>query len=559
MGLRRWRAAGPGRDPRRRARAVALGACALYLGAALLVTWPTVRHLDSSFGARGQAGHGGPSPGDHLQAVYNLWLPGDQLVHGRAPWLDAYEFQPETAERVNPAGWPLGLVFWPLERLLGAVLAWNLLGLALYVLAGGVTALWLRALGVSRGAAVVGGLVFAIAPYRVAQSTEHLLGPISILLPAALLAWERKRWLLAAATLASIPLSGQLHLALGAVPFFLAYALVRAHGRRKPGRLGEPDRRPAGWAVAGVVASAAAALLVRQTTIVGSVSEGGRSLAAVDRWSAEPLDLLWRGERGDLEQFAYLGWLTPVLALAGLVLLWRSRRRGLALVLGLGVLVPVVLALGTNTPLYEPLWHALPPLRFPRVPERLLPVACLSLAALAAVAITRVSVWPRSEAWRRAVPFVAAALVLGDLAVFPYEPSAADPGNRAYAALERRPQARILELPVFRPEIHYGSVYQLYALQAARERPDGYSTVADRAADRTIRGLRPLNRGDWGDGRRATVRRLGVDAVLVHDGLFVDNPEVGPTRAAAERGLRRNGFRPAVWDGDVTLWLRARP
>ena len=189
MGLRERRAAGRERGARRGAAAVAAGACALYLGAALLVTWPTVTHLGSAFGAAGQEGHGGPSPGDHLQAAYNLWLPGDQLLHGRAPWGDAYQFQPESPERLNPAGWPLGVVFWPLERLVGVVLAWNLLGLLLYVVAGGVTALWLRALGLATGAAVVGGLAFAIAPYRVAQSTEHLLGPLSILLPAALLAW----------------------------------------------------------------------------------------------------------------------------------------------------------------------------------------------------------------------------------------------------------------------------------------------------------------------------------------------------------------------------------
>jgi hypothetical protein len=543
MGVRGRAASGSGRGARRRAGAVAAAAAAIYLAAALLVTWPTVAHLGSSFGARGQDGHGGVSPGDHLQAAYNLWLPGDQLLHGRAPWLDAYQFQPESAPRANPAAWPLGLVFWPLASVLGVVLAWNLLGLALYVLAGAVTALWLRALGLAIWTAVLGGLLFELAPYRVAQSTEHLLGPLSILLPAALLAWERRRYAWAAVALASIPLSGQLHLALGAVPFFVAYALVRS----------DRGRRALAWTGLAALAAAAAGLLVRLATIEGSVSEGGRSLASVERWSAHVLDLLWRAQRGDLEQLAYLGWLTPLAAVAGVVVLARSRRGALAAVLGVGVLVPAVLALGTNTPLYEPLWHALPPLRFPRVPERLLPIACLCLAALAAVAVDRLAKLPRLARWRTAVPFAAMALAVADLAIFPYASSAADTGNRAYAAL---PSTRILELPVFRPEIHYGSVYQYYALQHARERPSGYSTVASRRADRLLRSLRPLNRGDWGQGREALLRRLGIGAVLVHDGLFVDNPQVGPTRAAAERGLRAHGFRPAVRDGDVTLWLR---
>jgi hypothetical protein len=148
---------------------------------------------------------------------------------------------------------------------------------------------------------------------------------------------------------------------------------------------------------------------------------------------------------------------------------------------------------------------------------------------------------------------VALALVVADLAVFPYEPSADDPGNRAHAAV---PPGRILELPVFRPEIHYGSVYQLYALQTARERPGGYSTVADRRADRLMQRLRPLNRGDWSGGKADLLRDLGISAVLVHAGLFVDNREVPPTRAQAELGLERNGFRRKAVDGSVSLWVR---
>ena len=48
-----------------------------------------------------------------------------------------------------------------------------------------------------------------------------------MLLPLALYGVERRKTWLAAAALASIPLSGQVHLALGAIPFVLVYALAR--------------------------------------------------------------------------------------------------------------------------------------------------------------------------------------------------------------------------------------------------------------------------------------------------------------------------------------------
>jgi hypothetical protein len=171
------------------------------------------------------------TPGDHLQTVYSLWLPGHQLARGEAPWLDPYSFQPEIEPRVNFPGWPFAIVFGPLEAVFGTVAGWNLFVLLTYVGAGGCTALWLRALGLPVGAALVGGLAFALAPYRVAQSTGHLLGPISLLLPLALYGIERRRTWLAVAALASIPLSGQVHLALGAIPFALAYALARRRAR----------------------------------------------------------------------------------------------------------------------------------------------------------------------------------------------------------------------------------------------------------------------------------------------------------------------------------------
>ena len=322
--------------------------------------------------AGGAPGHVEATPGDHLQTLYHLWLPGHQAEHGRAPWRDPYSFQPESRPTIDFAAWPFGVAFWPLDAALGHVRAWNAFVLLIYLAAGGLACLWLRELGLPRGAALAGGLAFAIAPYRVAQSTGHLLGPISILLPLALYALERRRLVLAVVAVASIPLSGQVHFALGAVPFVCAYALVRSR-----------DRRTLVGVAAAVAAAIAAGLLVKITTIDHSHLASGRSLHAVSQYSAHWADLVRRTKSASPERFVFLGWATPVLAAIGLALLGRARR-GLALVLGLGALVPIVLALGTHTPLYSPLWHALPPFRYPRVPERLLPIACLCSTSLLA-------------------------------------------------------------------------------------------------------------------------------------------------------------------------------
>jgi hypothetical protein len=486
-------------------------------------------------------------PGDYLQTTYNFWLVGHQLEHGRAPWLDPYSFRPEASPRVNFAAWPFGLPYWPLDAAFGTVVAWNLLVLLSYLAAGLLACAWLRELGLPRAPALAGGLAFAIAPYRAAQSAGHLLGLIAILLPLALWAFERGRrgspgwFVLSVAAVASIPLSGQVHLALGAIPFYVAYVLVRS--RARPALVG---------VAAAVAAAVGAGLLVRYLSISGSLQSGGRKLSDVGRYSAHWADFVSRHTPHASEKFVFLGWSTPLVAAAGLVLLLAARRYALAALLGLGALVPLLLAVGTHLPLYSALWHALPPLRYPRVPERLVPIACLCLAALVAYAAS----YARS---RIAVPALLVALLLVDLHVELYRGAPADPGNRAYRVLRPRPAGRLLELPVIRPARHYGSVYLYYDMQADRERPEGYSTVAPRAADRIARSLLPLNCGHWGAERTALLEQLGVRYVAFHAAVYEDDPDVPDAcvRAGA-RGLLAHGFRPVGRGGRIVLYESTR-
>ncbi|MGZ8740230.1 MAG: hypothetical protein ACXWZ8_06505 [Gaiellaceae bacterium] len=506
----------------------------------MTATWPATLHARSHFLSGGAPAHGEASPGDHLQSLYHYWLVGHQLEHGRAPWRDPYTFRPEAKPQPNFSGWPYGILFWPLGAVFGLVGGWNVLQILFYGLAGLATFAWLRTLGLPRGPALAGGLAFAIAPYRVEQSVGHLLGPISILIPFSLWAFERARsgnrwWLaLAGAALASIPLSGQVHLALGAIPFFLGYALCRTRDRRL-------------WlgAGAGAVAAIGAGLVVRQTVIEQSTQSGGRSLGEISHYSARVGDFVSRHvDHSRSEQFVFLGWATPLVALAGLILLIRARRYSLAAILGFGALVPIVLALGTRTPVYTALWHAFPPFRFPRVPERLLPIACLCIAALFAYAV--------AQSRRTIVAVLAVALLFVDLHAHVYGKSA--PGDPAGAV----PSAagRLLELPVFDPGVHYGSVYLWYDTAAGRQRPGGYSTTAPRPAKQVADRLQRLNCGDWSGDMAGELERLGVASIALHRGLYVRNPAVPSTGWFASRGLLAHGWQVQRTAGPVWLFER---
>jgi hypothetical protein len=534
----------------RRSRALAL--VALYVGAAFVATLPASLSFWSDFIANGGDGDGEPLAGDHLQALYRFWLVGQQLGRGASPWIDPYSFQPLVDPQVVLAGWPFGFAFWPLDAVFGPVIAWNVLLFATIVAAGLLTYGWLRLLDVPPVAAAIGGLAFAVAPYRLSQSGTHLLGWIAVLLPLALFAYERSRaaergraanaWgALAAVALVSIPLSGQLHLALGAIPFVAVYMAIR------------PAPVAAAWTAAGLLGAVGAGLAIHLTIVQDSAESQGRSLQEVGEFSADWADLVSRWLSAEPERFVYVGWLLPVLAAAGTVFLWQQRQRGLSIVLATAAVAPLVLALGTHLPLYGWLWDVFPPLRFPRVPGRLMPIADLALAALAAVAVARIlAASGRRGAWAAAALL---ALVAADLLVFPLGAAADDPGNKAYAALRDEPPGRVLELPLFEPGIHYGSVYDYYQLQGARERPGGYSTLVPRAPYDFYFLRNRLSCGVWLPGDELTLRDIGIRYVTFHAGMYAQGKVPGAW--FGWQGLLEHRFSPAARGGQVTLFTRS--
>jgi hypothetical protein len=111
----------------------------------------------------------------------------------------------------------------------------------------------------------------------------------------------------------------------------------------------------------------------------------------------------------------------------------------------------------------------------------MMPIACLALAGLVAAAVSRLR-WPGAAV-------IVGVLLLVDLRLGMFHPTAADPHNGAYAALQRHSPGRLLELPVFEAGSQSASVYLYYLMQAPHEHPSGYSTTAPLAADRKLREL----------------------------------------------------------------------
>jgi len=113
--------------------------------------------------------------GDHLNLYYNFWLLKDNLVHLRNPFSDPYQFTYWGKRFFNPQIALFSFLF-ALFSPLGDVIAFNLVFLLSFALAGGFTYLWLRRAGISLWASLAGGMIVSLAPHRLSQMCGHING-----------------------------------------------------------------------------------------------------------------------------------------------------------------------------------------------------------------------------------------------------------------------------------------------------------------------------------------------------------------------------------------------
>lgn len=332
------------------------------------------------------------------------WTTVSAWASGRAPFLDPSlgGGEPLLANPSHAALYP-GLA---LYALLPFPLAWNLTaalhvawaGLGLYVLA--------RRLGAAPPAALAGGLVFALSGPLLSTVSFYVVPQTASWLPWAL-ALAHRAFLRGgrAVPLAGLALAMQLLVPEPLVVLGTWLVLFGAWGVGVAA--GDPARRRRraldglAMAAVGLLVPAAqtlpAILWLPRSTRAGGV-DFERSAAL---WSLPPgrlaelvlpgffgsstgttADELWGGPLSDsgipLLSLVYLGMLPLVLLPCAL-----TRRAGRAAG-GLGALA-LLLALGRHTPLGAALFHALPPLRVARYPEKWLVFAALAAAVVTAL------------------------------------------------------------------------------------------------------------------------------------------------------------------------------
>ena len=174
-------------------------ALALYLGLALLLTWPLARQFTTAVPGNGF---------DTWQNMWNMWWLREALLQRANPFVTPYLYYPHGAplwlQTLNPINFLISL---PVHALFGLVVAYNVVVLASLTLSGYTTYLLARATLAAPGAspagthraALVGGVIFATSGYLLSQvlgSHTHMLAawPLPLAALALLRAAQAPGW-----------------------------------------------------------------------------------------------------------------------------------------------------------------------------------------------------------------------------------------------------------------------------------------------------------------------------------------------------------------------------
>jgi len=375
------------------------------------MTWPQAARMTD----------GVHDPGDPLLIAWVLGWVAHQLPRAPGHMFDANIFYPERntlaySETLLAPGAAVAPLHW---AGVNPILVYNIVFLSGFVLSGVGTALLVRRLTGRVGPAIVGGIVFAFAPFRI-DHYAHLQLQQTQCIPIALWAFHRlldTRRVRDGAML-GLAVAGQMlscmYYGLFLVPYMAVVCGTLLVARRA-------------WTRDRLIALAAAAVVLTVVMLPAARAYLGARRVVGERGRQEVVDGSARAYNylappevnlvyGDLfdrfrdpERRLFPGFAAVLLAAVALWPPLSATRVAYAL----GLLVAFDVSLGFNGVLYRVLYDYFLPFRALRIPARMGMMVCFSLAVLAGYGAARIAEWTgRARVRSAALTGIAAILLI---------------------------------------------------------------------------------------------------------------------------------------------------
>ncbi len=554
-----------------RPHALALGCYTLI---ALLVTWPLALHMGDRIIANQ------PGQVDGLLSVWNIWWSGHALQTGQSPFQTPLLFFPDGLDLFWLwLSFPNALLVMPVALAVGPLPAYNLIILLGYILGGYAAFLFIRHFCPDDAAALIGGAVYALAPFHTRRVLDAVMDtasiqwvPLYLLALHILLERRRLRWALLTALLLIVVCLGSWYYGLFCLIYTGLAALVWAAGA--------PDRRGRlrlllwgllpGLIWAAVLAPRLLSMAQHGDRLLGVARDVNDSNSAdlIAFWLPNPFHPLWGAavtrfyERLHPEAWLWqisFGLVGTALALVAVWTGWRRHWRWLVL-LAATMLVALgerlhAFGLVTDIPMPYRLLAGLPGIRTSHRPNHVVIISILLVGLLAAFGARELL--RRRPVWRW--PVVGLAL-LAALAVDGWAgpmPLFSRPIPAAYGALPPPDGGAVLPVPInlnlSRSENLWYQTrhgWPIIAGYTGREPPYPIGSYAP--------GIATLRFGDpqrddilapgWPDLARETLAALKIRYVLLHP------PTMGDSLAPIRELLAEQGLRASHSDAELEIY-----
>jgi hypothetical protein len=510
--------------------------------------------------------------GDHLQNYYHMGLL-KYAVTGHIPWFtNPLEFAGHDSHIPFTDALPLSLIYLPVS-FFSMPLAYNLLVILSFGLAGVSMYLWATWLTGSRAGGIVAALVFNFFPLRMVELFGgHPSGFVAFVFPLTLYFFDQA---VACRSVKDGAIAGVLAFVAAVQYLYLSYYLLMFLMVYIPWRLvpalGLPSLAEDVWGNIRRLASAGTPFVLGigasiwwmvylKRMISRSTFAQGRSVGEVNLFSS-PLTAMWDTSHG---WQVYAG-----VALAGAVFglvygVQATRRKEPAkwdiLFFTAVFAVCYVLAFGFTlnryVPLYSIFYKYFPYFNFSRNPAKIMIIAMPMLSLLGGYMVAWLA---RDGVGRKWGGVLAAAFTLA--VAVDFHPKKAvgvcllDEENQTYEFLAAHHGGKpILNLPVWPGESSWESIYEYYAIQSGVPMINGYSPVVTKEhVEKVFWPLFSMNTGDVAEAQQRRLKELGVSFVVFHADAFPQKVSPYSHRFTLER-LKRSPYLSLV-RADDPLWV----
>lgn len=533
----------------------------IFAGITVLYTYPMARHLDDGFAYTARAEPGNElvpfTQGDSVQTFYHFWMAWDYVTGGPGPFFrDPYEFKVgQETEGIFTTRRLLLSVLFVLLAPLGTVFAFNMMLLICLALSGWMTFLLAKHYTGMFFPSLVAGLIFGYFPFPLAQLLGgHTNGYCLFLIPFILLCLEKGMstkkisWIflssLGFATFALIEYHLLYFVCMLLPVFYVVRMLMIRPGWRDFFRISVALGIALGIGV-GIM------FLIKHFEISGSIREGGVSWREI--WLYTPvLHHLFSRNEPNMEKLIYLGFIP--MAVASLSFLVYGWRRPLFWLYAAIFCFFTILSLGPSfddkIPLFRWLYDHLPYFSLSRLPGRMIVMAALAMAVLAALGLSRL----KKGSYIAVIVF----LLIG----VEYFPRAATgitliPGkNNVYEYVKKNNgDHTLLCLPIWPGDTSWSSIYLYYVTQTKVPLVNGYyPVVPHNYVENVFYPLYSMNVGELREEQAELLKKLNVKYIVFHEEAFPQKVSHYPAHISVEYLKNNPHLKWIMQDGPQWLF-----